>query len=70
MVLNLQKKKTVWFGDGKMATTATDNSTFSKWLYSHYIEFVTEIDKNHAVQNRSEDACPRVKGEGWWQGMS
>ena len=28
-----------------MATT-TDNSTFSKWLYSHYFQFIREIDKN------------------------
>ena len=31
-----------------MATT--DNSTFSKWLYSHYFEFVTEMDKNLTVR--------------------
>jgi len=32
-----------------MATT-TDNSTFSKWLYSHCFEFVTEMDKNLTVR--------------------
>lgn len=30
-------------GGGKMATI---DSTFSKWLYSHYCDYVTEMDKN------------------------
>jgi len=38
-----KKKKTDLHQQKKMATT-TDDSTFSKWLYSHYFEFVTEMD--------------------------
>ena len=33
-----------------MATTTIDNSTFSKWLFSHKFEFVTEMDKNLTVR--------------------
>ncbi|CAB4057677.1 unnamed protein product [Lepeophtheirus salmonis] len=44
-----QQKKMIWFGDLEMATMR-DNSTFSKWLHSHYFQFNREIDKNLTVR--------------------
>ena len=43
--LNQQKKKkNMDFNQLKKMATTTNNSTFSKGLYSHYFEFVTEMD--------------------------
>ncbi|KAL7379586.1 hypothetical protein ABVT39_001867 [Epinephelus coioides] len=52
-----KEKKAVCFGDGKMA--AAEDSTFSKRLYAHYFEFLTEKDKKLTVGALCVGARPR-----------